>query len=211
MDIRHNEGKVYFKFVDGRESESALLSDGYRRLVNIVMDIAFRCALLNKSMFGDQCYKHTHGTVIIDEIDEHLHPALQVRVLKALQDTFPKIQFIISTHAPLVMSSVEPRKDEDGNDINVVYRLEYADGVYSHKELKPYGLDANLILEEMSLVDSRVPEIADRIEKIKDLISEKLLDQASSQISLLEEETDPNQPVLVRLRAIINRLETLGK
>ena len=192
-------------------TESALLSDGYRRLVNIVMDIAFRCALLNKSMFGDQCYKHTHGTVIIDEIDEHLHPALQVRVLKALQDTFPKIQFIISTHAPLVMSSVEPRKDEDGNDINVVYRLEYADGVYSHKELKPYGLDANLILEEMSLVDSRVPEIADRIEKIKDLISEKLLDQASSQISLLEEETDPNQPVLVRLRAIINRLETLGK
>ncbi len=211
MDIRHNEGKVYFKFVDGRESESALLSDGYRRLVNIVMDIAFRCALLNKSMFGDQCYKHTHGTVIIDEIDEHLHPALQVRVLKALQDTFPKIQFIISTHAPLVMSSVEPRKDENGNDINVVYRLEYADGIYSHKELKPYGLDANLILEEMSLVDSRVPEIADRIGKIKDLISEKLLDQASSEISLLEEETDPNQPVLVRLRAIINRLEALGK
>lgn len=211
MDIRHNEGKVYFLFADGRESESALLSDGYRRLVNIVMDIAFRCALLNKSRFGDQCYKQTHGTVIIDEIDEHLHPALQVRVLKALQDTFPKIQFIVSTHAPLVMSSVEPRKDENGNDINVVYRLEYADGVYSHKELKPYGLDANLILEEMSLVDSRVPEIADRIEKIKDLISEKLLDQASSQISLLEEETDSNQPVLVRLRAIINRLETLGK
>lgn len=211
MAIRHNEGKVYFKFVDGRESESALLSDGYRRLVNIVMDIAFRCALLNKSMFGDQCYKHTHGTVIIDEIDEHLHPALQVRVLKALQDTFPKIQFIVSTHAPLVMSSVEPRKDENGNYINVVYKLEYADGIYSHKELKPYGLDANLILEEMSMVDSRVPEIADRIEKIKDLISKKLLDQASYQINLLEEETDPNQPILVRLRAIINRLEALGK
>ena len=138
---------------------------------------------------------------------------LKVRqdLTKELGYIIPKIQFIISTHAPLVMSSVEPRKDEDGNDINVVYRLEYADGVYSHKELKPYGLDANLILEEMSLVDSRVPEIADRIEKIKDLISEKLLDQASSQISLLEEETDPNQPVLVRLRAIINRLETLGK
>ena len=44
-------------------------------------------------MFGDQCYKHTHGTVIIDEIDEHLHPALQVRVLKALQDTFPRFSY----------------------------------------------------------------------------------------------------------------------
>ena len=54
-------------------------------------------------------------------------------------------------------------------------------------------------------------DLENSIEKIKDLISEKLLDQASSQISLLEEETDPNQPVLVRLRAIINRLETLGK
>lgn len=211
MDIRHNEGKVYFKFVDGRESESALLSDGYRRLVNIVMDIAFRCALLNKSMFGDQCYKHTHGTVIIDEIDEHLHPALQVRVLKALQDTFPKIQFIVSTHAPLVMSSVEPRKDEKGNDINVVYKLEYSDGIYSHKELKPYGLDANLILEEMSMVDSRAPEIAAIIDDIKKMISDKALTDASDKISLLETKTDPSQPILVRLRAIINRLEAMGK
>lgn len=211
MDIRHNEGKVYFKFVDGRESESALLSDGYRRLVNIVMDIAFRCALLNKAMFGDQCYKHTHGTVIIDEIDEHLHPALQVRVLKALQDTFPKIQFIVSTHAPLVMSSVEPRKDEKGNDINVVYKLEYSDGIYSHKELKPYGLDANLILEEMSMVDSRAPEIAAIIDDIKKMISDKALTDASDKISLLETKTDPSQPILVRLRAIINRLEAMGK
>ena len=119
VDIRQNEGKVYFHFVDGRESESSLLSDGYRRLVNIVMDIAFRCALLNKTMYGEQSYKYTHGTVIIDEIDEHLHPELQVRILNALHKTFPKIQFIISTHAPLVMSSVENTPE------NVVYKLEF--------------------------------------------------------------------------------------
>lgn len=207
MDIRHNEGKVYFKFVDGRESESALLSDGYRRLVNIVMDIAFRCALLNKSMFGDQCYKHTHGTVIIDEIDEHLHPALQVRVLKALQDTFPKIQFIISTHAPLVMSSVEPRKDENGNDINVVYRLEYADGEYTHKELDIYGMDASTIIETYMGQPSRDLKVNNDIKSILELIDKGDIQTARKSLEELEKNIASGDPELTRMEALISFME----
>lgn len=207
MDIRHNEGKVYFKFVDGRESESALLSDGYRRLVNIVMDIAFRCALLNKSMFGDQCYKHTHGTVIIDEIDEHLHPALQVRVLKALQDTFPKIQFIISTHAPLVMSSVEPRKDEKGNDINVVYKLEYADGEYTHKELDIYGMDASTIIETYMEQPSRDLKVNADIKAILDLIDKGEIQKARESLGTLEQNIASGDPELTRIEALISFME----
>ena len=199
MDIRHNEGKVYFKFVDGRESESALLSDGYRRLVNIVMDIAFRCALLNKSMFGDQCYKHTHGTVIIDEIDEHLHPALQVRVLKALQDTFPKIQFIVSTHAPLVMSSVEPRKDENGNDINVVYKLEYIDGEYMHKELNIYGMDASTIIETYMGQPSRDLKVNNDIKSILELIDKGDIQTARKLLEELEKNIANGDPELTRI------------
>lgn len=207
MDIRHNESKVYFKFVDGRESESALLSDGYRRLVNIVMDIAFRCALLNKILFGDQCYKHTHGTVIIDEIDEHLHPALQVRVLKALQDTFPKIQFIISTHAPLVMSSVEPRKDEDGNDINVVYKLEYADGEYTHKELDIYGMDASTIIETYMEQPSRDLKVNADIKAILDLIDKGEIQKARESLGTLEQNIASGDPELTRIEALISFME----
>ena len=92
-------------------------------------------------MYGGDAYLYTYGTVIIDEIDEHLHPELQVRILKALHETFPKIQFIVSTHAPLVMSSVETNED------NVVYKLEYKYGKYSHKELNTYGLDASTIMD----------------------------------------------------------------
>lgn len=207
MDIRHIEGKVYFKFVDDRESESALLSDGYRRLVNIVMDIAFRCALLNKSMFGDQCYKHTHGTVIIDEIDEHLHPALQVRVLKALQDTFPKIQFIISTHAPLVMSSVEPRKDENGNDINVVYKLEYIDGEYTHKELNIYGMDASTIIETYMGQPSRDLNVNADIKAILDLIDTGDTQKAKESLEKLEKNIANGDPELTRIEALISFME----
>ena len=207
MAIRHNERKVYFMFVDGRESESALLSDGYRRLVKIVMDIAFRCALLNKSMFGAQCYKHTHGTVIIDEIDEHLHPALQVRVLKALQDTFPKIQFIISTHAPLVMSSVEPRKDENGNDINVVYKLEYVDGTYTHKELDIYGMDASTIIETYMGQPSRDLRTHDKIKAILDLIDKGDIQAARNSLKELEQNIACGDPELTRIEALISFME----
>ena len=207
MDIRHNEGKVYFIFTDGRESESTLLSDGYCRLVNIVMDIAFRCALLNKLMFGEQCYKQTHGTVIIDEIDEHLHPALQVRVLKALQDTFPKIQFIVSTHAPLVMSSVEPKKDENGNDINVVYKLEYSDGEYTHKELNIYGMDASTIIETYMGQPSRDLRVNDKIKAILDLIDKGDSQAARKSLKDLEQNIAGGDPELTRMEALISFIE----
>ena len=205
IDIRHNDGQVYFHFVDGRESKFELLSDGYRRLVNIVMDIAFRCALLNKVMYGDEAYKQTYGTVIIDEIDEHLHPELQVRILKALHNTFPKIQFIVSTHAPLVMSSVENTPD------NVVYKLEYNDGVYSHKELNTYGLDVNLLLKEQMKVSVRDTKASKLFEQIDLYLKEKDLAKAKAMLTELEMITDPQQPELVRLRAIINRIELIGR
>lgn len=204
MEIRYNDGNVYFHYIDGRTAAADLLSDGYRRLINIVMDIAFRSALLNKAMYGDQSYKHTNGTVIIDEIDEHLHPALQVCILKALQMTFPKIQFIVSTHSPLVISSVETRPE------NVVYKLEYSDGIYSHKEIYAYGLDSNLILEEKVGVLSRVPLIDSKLKLSLDYISKRKLDDAKREIDELEKLTDPNQPELVKLRAILNRIEAIG-
>ena len=205
MKVRDNDNEVYFIFCDGREVRSDLLSDGYRRLVSIVIDLAFRCALLNKVMYGDEAYKQTYGTVIIDEIDEHLHPELQVRILKALHNTFPKIQFIVSTHAPLVMSSVENTPD------NVVYKLEYNDGVYSHKELNTYGLDVNLLLKEQMKVAVRDTKASKLFEQIDLYLKEKDLAKAKAILTELEMITDPQQPELVRLRAIINRIELIGR
>lgn len=205
MDIRITDNKVFFRYCDGREVRSDLLSDGYRRLVSIVVDLAFRCALLNKVMYGDEAYRQTHGTAIIDEIDEHLHPALQVSILKALHNTFPKIQFIVSTHAPLVMSSVENTPE------NVVYKLEYRDGIYSHKELNTYGLDVNLLLKEQMKVSVRDTKASELFEQIDLYLKEKDLAKAKAILTELEMITDPQQPELVRLRAIINRIELIGR
>ncbi len=164
MEVRDNDKEVYFIYCDGREVRSDLLSDGYRRLVSIVIDIAIRSALLNKVMYGAEAYRRTYGTVIIDEIDEHLHPELQVRILKALHATFPLIQFIVSTHAPLVMSSVE------SNEENVVYRLEYNGGIYSHTELNTYGLDASTIMNVYMGQVSRDLVVDSKLKNVRSLI-----------------------------------------
>lgn len=129
MIVRPNQGKVYYLFEDGREVDAAHLSDGYRRLVNIVTDLAFRCSLLNDRIYGKDAVCLTKGTVLIDEIDMHLHPTLQARVLKGLRRAFPNLQFVVTTHAPMVMTSV------DNDNSNVVYHLSYADGKYGIESL----------------------------------------------------------------------------
>lgn len=204
MKIMPNDGQIYFELGDKREVRSDLLSDGYRRLVSIVVDIAMRSALLNKVRFGKEAYKHTHGTVIIDEIDEHLHPELQVRVLKALHDTFPKLQFIVSTHSPLVISSVE------NSENNAVFRLEFKDGVYSHVELSTYGIDANSILEGNMETIVRPIDIDNKIKNIRALLADKKITEAKTELSELETKTNSQQTDLTQLRAIINRLEILS-
>lgn len=204
IDIRPIDGKVYFIFCDGREVHTDLLSDGYRRLVSIVTDIAFRCALLNKTKFGEEAYLHSHGTVIIDEIDEHLHPELQAKVLDALHSTFPHIQFIVSTHSPLVISSVKK------SDENIVYKLAYEDGVYTHEVYDTYGLDANSVITLMGAL-VRPGAVEQQIKHVRSLLSDMNIEEAKQALQKLETITEPEQVDLIQLRAILNRLEILGR
>lgn len=78
------------------------LSAGYQSLLWMIMDMAFRLALLNP---GLEDLDEVSGIVMIDEIDMHLHPKWQWQVLTALHKTFPQIQFIIATHSPIIISS----------------------------------------------------------------------------------------------------------
>ena len=84
------------------------LSDGIRNMLALVGDIAYRCYKLN-THHGEQAALLTHGIVMIDEIDMHLHPEWQQTVLPDLQQAFPNIQFIVTTHSPQVLSSIDAR------------------------------------------------------------------------------------------------------
>ena len=81
------------------------LSDGYRNMVAMAADMAVRCATLNPALGPDAASK-TPGVVLIDEIDLHLHPKWQRRVVADLMRAFPLIQFVATTHSPFVIQSL---------------------------------------------------------------------------------------------------------
>ncbi len=113
-----------------------VLSDGVRSMFAMVMEIAFRCYLLNPHL-KERAPLETSGVVLIDEIDLHLHPEWQKRVISDLRRTFPNIQFVVSTHAPLVIGSLnEGRIFSISNSQVFDFPLQY-------------GRDANYVLNEM--------------------------------------------------------------
>ena len=83
------------------------LSAGYQSLLWMMMEISFRIALLNPEMSD---YSQAEGIVLIDEIDMHLHPRWQWKILGALLSSFPKVQFIAATHSPIIISSFRDAK-----------------------------------------------------------------------------------------------------
>ena len=155
MYIRHNQGKVYYVLIDEREVDADHLSNGYRRLVNIVTDIAFRCALLNDLFYETGAAQLTKGTVLIDEIDMHLPPTLQAKVLKGLCNAFPMIQFIVTTHVPVVMTSIE------NNAAKIVYQLDYDRGTYNIYERHTYGMGTSTIINVILIQIPRTQEVGD--------------------------------------------------
>ena len=83
-----------------------MMSDGFKAMINIVAEIAYRCIELN-GFLGRNAVKQTPGVVLIDELDLYLHPHWQQHVLADLQDAFPKFQFIVTTHSPFIVQSVD--------------------------------------------------------------------------------------------------------
>lgn len=81
------------------------LSAGNRIVIGLIADIAHRCCKLNP-LENNDALQHTPGIVLIDEIELHLHPSWQQQILPTLQKIFPRIQFIVTTHSPQVVSSV---------------------------------------------------------------------------------------------------------
>lgn len=82
-----------------------LLGSGTRSVMELVGDIAYHCVCLNPQLGAAAC-KKSPGLVMIDEVDMHLHPRWQQRILGSLQAAFPSIQFVVTTHSPQVVSTV---------------------------------------------------------------------------------------------------------
>lgn len=105
MDYDLTQAAVVFE--DGKTVLLDDLSDGQRTMATLVGDLARRAITLNPWM-GAEVLQQTHGVVLIDELDLHLHPQWQRRLVDDLRRTFPRLQFICTTHSPFLIQSVRP-------------------------------------------------------------------------------------------------------
>ena len=90
---------------DGEELSVDQLSDGETCTLAMAGDLARRMAVANPSMENPL---NSEAVVLIDELDLHLHPAWQRRITTSLRETFPRCQFLLSTHSPQILSHLEP-------------------------------------------------------------------------------------------------------
>lgn len=146
------------------------LSDGIQNMVALVADLAYRCVVLNPHL-GESAARETCGVVLIDEIDMHLHPRWQQVVVELIRKAFPKIQFIVTTHSPQVLSTV------DNESIRLI-RLDGAAASVAKPRYQSRGIESADILARLMDVDP-IPQV----EEAKWLSEYRALIQLSKQQS----------------------------
>ena len=87
----------------GEDLELSQLSDGYKTMIGLAIDLSRRMAAGNPDMDNPL---ESPAVVLIDEVDLHLHPAWQQRVVSDLLRCFPNTQFILTTHSSVVVEGV---------------------------------------------------------------------------------------------------------
>jgi predicted ATP-binding protein involved in virulence/calcineurin-like phosphoesterase family protein len=171
FDLRHDELRIAWRDGQAQGATSfANLSDGYKRIVGIVADAAWRAAVLNPHL-GEDAAAESQGILLIDELDLHLHPAWQSRVLGDLRRTFPNMQLIATTHAPAIIASASPES----------LRILTTDGRVETVEHSA-GLDVNSVLERIQGAPSRPRWMVEKLDQLA-----RVLDAASDDATKLGE------------------------
>ena len=141
-----------------------LLSDGERGVLAMVLDLTRRLAQANPEM--DDPAGEAEAVVLIDEIELHLHPGWQRRIVGNLTKSFPKCQFIATTHSPQVIGEVEHDRIHVMADSQV------------HPPSHSFGVDSSRVLEEVMDTDSRTESVKDLLSRISRAIGDDRYDDA---------------------------------
>ncbi|MBN1488048.1 MAG: AAA family ATPase [Anaerolineae bacterium] len=181
---------------EGATLDVRQLSDGERSVLALVLDVARRLAKVNPDL--ENPLEKGKAVVLIDELDLHLHPSWQRTIVNKLTRTFPKCQFIATTHSPQILGEVSPEN---------ITILEYGEAPYH--PLQSLGMDSNWILQFLMGDTDRNRTISQKLDSISELIEEDKYVQAQSEIDVLRDDIG-DFPELVRLQARLERLQILG-
>ncbi len=191
--------------IGGQQRLFSNLSDGQKSMAALIADIAIRAVTLNSFLLNDSTaneasselpivLRRTPGVVLIDELDVHLHPSWQRRVVSDLMRTFPRMQFICTTHSPQVIGEVSRR----------VYSLE---DEQAWRVERAFGLDSSRVLGEVMHSPARNTDIEGRLRDIGDLIDSEQFVEAKTRLAELAELIGEGDPEITRAQAMMTFLE----
>jgi len=184
MVYRALEDRLTIDLHDGRTLPLDLLPDGTRATLAMVADMLWRASQLNPHL-GAQTAQETPGLVLIDEIDLHLHPKWQRRIIGDLHRAFPRVQFIVTTHSPFIIQSLDAVEES---------RLIKLDEGEIEEEFR--GRSIEDIVEDVQGVD--LPQMSER--------RKAMLEAAEDYYRVLHEAKDVEEQERERLKRRLDEL-----
>ena len=193
--------------IDGNAQPLDNLSAGQQMMLALVADLAIKAVTQNAFLIPSdelgpdddplpRVLKQTPGVVLIDELDVHLHPKWQRRVARDLKETFPGIQFGCTSHSPQVIGELKPEEIRllSGNQVTT--------------PLRSFGIDSSRVLEELMGAKPRDESVADLLSRLFGLIDKEDFSGAKNLLPEVEAKLGPDDPELIRARALMTFLES---
>jgi predicted ATP-binding protein involved in virulence len=172
------------------------LSDGLRTMAGMVAEIAYRCVTLNGHL-GADAVKESRGLVLIDELDMHLHPNWQRHVVADLKKAFPNLQFVVTTHSPFIVQSL---------DSTELINLDHP------SDVQPKDLRLEDVATEVMNVESPLSMEGQQAEQLAREYLERLhtADQATSaELTMLENAVaDPGLRAILRMERLLKEAKS---
>lgn len=189
---------VFFTDGNGATISVNQLSDGYRSILSMTFDLIrqliriYGADQVFKDIEKGQMYIDLPGVVLVDEIDAHLHPTWQTRIGQWFTKYFPKLQFIVTTHSPLVC-----RAAENGS----IWRLAAPGSDYASGEIT--GLDRDRLIHG-NVLDAYGTEVFGEGVSIAEESNDMLTRLAELNVkSMLGEINDSEHVELQNLKAVL--------
>ncbi|MBQ9240143.1 MAG: AAA family ATPase [Duodenibacillus sp.] len=177
---------------DGGTARTAFssLSDGEKEVICLFSEIVRRMGILNPHL-GAETVTRTDGVVLIDELDLHLHPSWQRKIVTCLHQAFPQIQFIVTTHSPQILGEVRPE--------NVILLNNGA----AEKPQQSFGLSTDSILTRVMETSATSKDIETDLGKISRLVDEDKIADAQNVLEALQRKVGYATPEMIRLQTLI--------
>ncbi len=194
-NLRTGEGPNPALFVTkaGDTLDVRQLSDGERGILSIALDLARRLSQANPHLTDPLA--EGRATVLIDEIDLHLHPKWQRQIVHNLTAAFPRCQFIATTHSPQVIGEV-PHE-----------RIQIISPGQVYPPPHSFGVDSSRVLEEIMDADPRAKEVQHLIKDISQAISARQFDCSRDLLEKLVDHLGESDPEVTYLRTLLDFVE----